>query len=118
MINWTTIGIRSLILFAVLVVGAVVTVMVMPSDERDDPQAAWLICKRFATGKLKSPSTATFPVYATGEVAVSGGDGSFTVESFVDSHNGFGAMVRQPFTCAVTYAGGREWTLTRLTFDK
>ena len=60
---------------------------------------------------LKSPSTAKFP-WDYSEWAVGKENGSTIVQGYVDSQNGFGAMIRSTFQ--VTYKNN---TVTSLIFD-
>ncbi len=60
---------------------------------------------------LKSPSTAKFP-WSYDEYGIGKKDGSVIVQGYVDSQNGFGAMVRG--TYQVTYTNN---TVTSLIFD-
>lgn len=48
---------------------------------------------------LKSPSTADFPWSSD---TTAWGDDQYLVQSYVDSQNGFGAMIRTNYVCTVT----------------
>jgi len=68
---------------------------------------------------LKSPSTADFPSfdYTTTNVG-----SKYTVVSYVDSQNGFGAMIRSTWRVVMTHNGGEwnnpgSWTLNELWID-
>ena len=74
-----------------------------------DEFTAASMCERFVADHLKSPSTAEFDSTATG-----GGD-TWTVTGTVDSQNSFGAMVRNTYTCHLTYEGGDSWRLDSLS---
>ena len=53
--------------------------------------------------RLKSPSTADFPGSTTKSNHVTLlSDGKFKISSWVDSQNGFGAIVRSNWSCEVT----------------
>jgi hypothetical protein len=54
---------------------------------------------------LKAPSTADFPSYSerVGHVQRLGNE--FTINSWVDSENSFGAKIRTKFSCKVIYEG-------------
>ena len=54
--------------------------------------------------KLKSPSTANFPSYSTWNVSKSGN--TYSVSSYVDAENGFGAEIRTYFSVDVTVKDG------------
>lgn len=69
------------------------------------------VCEQFVTDQLKAPATAVF----SGAFAAEQSDASWIVRGSVDSENGFGAMIRNNYTCRVRPAGGDEWTLDKLT---
>ena len=71
----------------------------------DYNNAAFAISQQFVTARLKSPSTADFPLL--GFKCISNDvDSTFKVLSFVDSQNGFGATVRTHFQIILKYKGG------------
>ena len=89
--------------------------------ERDYSSMAFLKSKRFVTQALKAPSTAEFPGM-DGYVATDLGEGKYRVQSYVDSQNGFGAMIRSDWTTVVHFSGGSEsdsnnWELVEMEFD-
>lgn len=55
------------------------------------------------TSLLKAPSTAKFPWPDEIKIAYNGGTYKYAVQSYVDSQNGFGAMLRSNFLCSVVY---------------
>lgn len=59
------------------------------------------------TNLLKSPSTADFPSGCDRFVTDLGGN-RYTVTSYVDAENGFGAMIRSNYTCDVTVTSSWE----------
>ena len=68
---------------------------------------------------LKSPSTADFPSfdYTTTNVG-----NQYTVVSYVDSQNGFGAMIRSTWRVVMSHNGSEwnnpgSWTLNELWID-
>lgn len=81
-----------------------------------DAYKAFAIAKRFVVGELKSPSSAKFPVYneySEGVHVADKGD-SFFVASYVDSQNGFGAMIRTKYLCSVNKG---TWEVDEFTLD-
>lgn len=56
--------------------------------------------KDYITNNLKAPSTAKFPWDL--KTAYDTKTGKYTVLSYVDSQNGFGAMIRTNFLCEIT----------------
>lgn len=73
--------------------------------EREDAER---VCKGFVKERLKSPGSAEFETTATGKA------GSYTVVGTVDSENGFGALIRNDFTCSVKLDGD-TWHLKDLS---
>ena len=67
--------------------------------------------QQFVLQGLKAPSTAKFPAlpYDTS----TDGDGLYKVNSYVDSQNGFGAMIRSDWTVLMRLSGS-SWTLERM----
>ncbi len=61
--------------------------------------------KEYVKQSLKAPSTAEFPgtVLEIGEWKVSRNKDVVTVQSYVDSQNGFGAMIRSNFVVQISY---------------
>jgi tetratricopeptide (TPR) repeat protein len=86
-------------------------------DANHDKNKAFIICKNYVKAALRSPSTADFPWIDY--TAVHHGRGKYTVRSYVDAQNAFGATIRNTWFCTVTYRGGewadqRNWTLDDL----
>lgn len=79
-----------------------------------DPAGAWSVCKQFVTQRLRSPGSAKFPFFGQQFATPVGGD-AYRVRSYVDSQNGFGALLRSEFTCDVTWIRGTtNWRLGNL----
>ena len=80
---------------------------------------ASLMCERFVTKRLKSPSTAKFAPYRELKITTYGKNegikDAFRIIGYVDAQNGFGAMLRNDYTCDVQYAGNDNWKLINLT---
>lgn len=82
-----------------------------PSDED-----AYVMSEVFVKDILKCPSSAEFAL--TSEATITDlGAGSYRVESYVDSQNSFGAMMRTYYTCKLTKVDEENWHLDSLTFD-
>jgi len=74
--------------------------------------------KQFVARQLTSPSTAKWPTVSQVSVGrVPGEADQWRIVSYVDSQNGFGAMVRTKWTAEVEYHGRDQWTLVSLTTD-
>lgn len=62
-------------------------------------------CKRQVRASLKAPQTAKFPMLDF-KATTSADEQTFYVTSYVDSQNGFGAMLRTNYQCELQYQGG------------
>lgn len=75
---------------------------------------AHILCREGVKAKLVSPTSAEFPLSANiDEVA----DGVYSVGSYVDASNSFGASIRKNWVCEAKFMGGNyndpaNWTLT------
>lgn len=89
------------------------------NDQRvcESPSAAYSMAKQFVEKQLRSPSTAEFPSIFSDEVTTSyAGDCTHHITAYVDSENGFGAMVRTHFLAKVQNEHGTStWVLKDLT---
>lgn len=65
---------------------------------------ALLMSQQFAKDRLRAPGSAKFPSSASerGVLVVKTGDCDFRVMSWVDSQNGFGALIRSTYYATVT----------------
>jgi hypothetical protein len=89
-----------------------------PADA--DETNAFVMCKDFVKDRLKAPASADFP-WLDRQVTKRG-PGRFTVVSYVDAQNAFGAKIRTHYSCTVSFKGGsvfalRDWTLESLKFE-
>ena len=84
-----------------------------------DEGQAKIIAEQFVENVLRSPSTADFPFLDYTTLI----DGSrYTVMSYVDSQNGFGAMIRSNWTVIMDYKGGNwanagNWSIEDIIID-
>ena len=104
-------GIAILVLVGFLMVGASKS----SEQEHDGTPEATVEIHEFVTNMLKSPSSADFPwddVIKTQHRSDS--PDTYELSSYVDSQNGFGAIVRTHYT-AVVRKTGSNWQLVRLT---
>ena len=70
---------------------------------------AYIMSQEFVKERLKSPSTAKFP-WGAEQYTMYLGDGKYQIDAYVDSQNGFGAMIRNKFTCTiVSQDSGKTW---------
>lgn len=71
-------------------------------------------CRGFVEKSLKSPATAEFQNYnkfAANQDSVSN---NYWVSGYVDSQNGFGAMIRTNFACELKRSDSGQWLLVSL----
>ena len=103
-------------------VGAfVLAVAVVWLPSQDTPRAAtkieaFSVCKQFVTKTLKAPASAKFPASSEAAINLMSGN-EFEVRSYVDSQNGFGAMIRGTFICTVKPTDDGRWQLVDLTMN-
>jgi hypothetical protein len=77
---------------------------------------ASIACKDFIGQRLKSPSSAKFPMVASKARAL--GTNKYLLDSYVDSQNGFGALIRTDFKCIVYYnPENNMWELMQLNIN-
>ena len=75
-------------------------------EKKDLKTMAAVICKSHVKNSLKAPSTADFPLLdfkawkAPGQV--------YTIKSYVDAQNSYGAMLRSDWHCRIKYKGGDQ----------
>ena len=84
-------------------------------DASDREFGAWIMAQDFVEQRLKTPSTAKFPLQA--DRILRSSEGCFIVSSYVDAQNNYGAMVRTHFLCEVCTADGNTWTLKSLSME-
>jgi hypothetical protein len=90
------------------------------SSPSDRSSMAVVQCQNYVRDRLRSPSTADFP-WLDHSVTPEGSE-TYLVRSYVDAQNGFGATVRNNYTCKIQYSGGdeadqRSWSLLDLSMD-
>jgi hypothetical protein len=67
---------------------------------------AYSYAEDFVKQKLKSPSTAEFPgTFEKDKHITELGNSQYQITSWVDSQNGFGAMLRSKFSCKIIFEG-------------
>lgn len=107
----------------VLLIGcAVVAVLCSQSNKNTASQKptemdACYMAQQFVQENLRAPSTAKFPsCYDVSVTTLSATQ--YSISSYVDSENGFGAMLRTGYTAKVEYVGDDKWNLIDLQFDE
>lgn len=103
-------GIGCLTIIALLVL---VGMLMGNCDGNKKPQdlqtRAYVASQLFVKENLKSPSTAKFPY--KGYTVVEQEINKYLVKSYVDSQNGFGAMIRSYYICVVSVDEKGNWIL-------
>ena len=87
------------------------------NEDKADAIDATVVCKKFVKDRIKTPATADFGGFESGNKDIAPGQ-SYTVSAYVDAQNSFGANVRNNFTCKVRYDGGGSFSLVNLSFSK
>ncbi|MEN0020448.1 MAG: zinc ribbon domain-containing protein [Planctomycetota bacterium] len=84
--------------------------------ERSDTVSAYIMTERFVRERLKAPRTAKFPGIFDGQQDHVSylGDQQYAIVSYVDSENGFGAMLRMRFAAKVEQVEEDKWRLLSL----
>lgn len=81
----------------------------------NNSEEAYYQMKQFVKTRLASPGSADFPSYFTrGDSHVSKNGTTYTVNSYVDSQNGFGAMLRTNFSGQIKQTDKLTWQLISL----
>lgn len=84
------------------------------SDAATTSDACYM-AQKFVKDELKAPATSTFAPCSEPDSLVTQNGTEWTVRSWVDAQNGFGAMLRTDFTAQLTYRPAtRTWTLAGL----
>ena len=76
----------------------------------------WGMAQSFVKDKLKSPSSADFPVYGDSNVSITNSGDYYKVVGYVDAENGFGAETRSTFSL-VLKKSGNNYTLKECNID-
>jgi RNA polymerase subunit RPABC4/transcription elongation factor Spt4 len=83
--------------------------------EGEQTYTAYTKVQEFVELKLVSPGTANWP-WLDWESSYLG-DGRYRVVTHVDSHNGFGALIRSNVNAVVEYVGEKRWRLVSLSMN-
>lgn len=89
------------------------------SEPKCDATMAHIMAGNFVKERLKAPTTAKFPYTNAAGVSITPlGDCRFAVVSYVDSQNGFGAMIRSRFSATMTSTpDGKTWRAADLVIE-
>lgn len=84
----------------------------------DKKSFAWSAAENEVEQQLKSPSTAKFQWYDSDNVKQTEEEDVFLVKAYVDSENGFGAMIRTNYIAKIKVNYEREtYTLLDIAFE-
>lgn len=75
---------------------------------------AYVYCKMLVRNSLKAPATAVFPRESYTDVTVDQGGGRYSVRSYVDAENSFGALIRSRYECTVKSVGRKRYEVVNL----
>lgn len=108
-------------LLVMVVMGVVATLWCLSQagggDNTPSATTALAMSHVFVERNLKSPSTANFAPMSQSTISDLG-NGRWRVVAWVDSENGFGAMIRSGYTAELRWTGGDDWVLDSLEFDE
>lgn len=88
-------------------------------DSLDEVSHAVSACEKFIEAELVAPTTAEHP--SGGQGYIDHGKGRYTIDSYVDAQNSFGAQIRTKYICVVQYNGIEvpwhytSWNLSRIS---
>lgn len=90
--------------FIAFAIGLLLLTAVASTKDLPDKNRASVMCHEGVSHKLKAPASADYP-FDMDTVNVHGKPYVYTLDSYVDSQNSFGAKMRQKFHCEATEAG-------------
>jgi hypothetical protein len=78
---------------------------------------AYVMAQEPVKSLLMSPASADFPPFsAAGVTTARTADCSFSVNAYVDSQNGFGAIIRTPFSAKMV-TDGTSWSAAQVSLN-
>jgi hypothetical protein len=84
-----------------------------------DRYGAYEVCQKFVTQRLRAPGSAKFPSITADRVSsIDLGEGRYSVSAYVDSQNGFGALLRMTFSCEVNWQSGQSYKLVEVKLNE
>jgi hypothetical protein len=78
-----------------------------------DQLDAYVDIEQYVKSQLKAPASAEFPAAST-PYTTKLNDSTYSVTSYVDAQNGFGAKIRSYYTCRITYHTNGEHEFNNL----
>lgn len=89
-----------------------------PIEKQDNRVEALVYMQSYVKDQLKAPGTAKFPGSTDPDTQVLKSGTKYTVMSWVDSQNSFGALIRSPYVGSVRQVAPDEWELVELVFPE
>lgn len=84
----------------------------------ENSSMAYQMSKQFLNKRLKAPATADYPLDMDKQFVKYIGDSTFHINSYVDSQNSFGALIRTKYYAILKYEGNDQWSLVDLTTEE
>lgn len=81
------------------------------------PFTAFYACQKLMEPRLLAPATAKWPTSDEATIIFNPSKNRWSVTTYVDSQNQYGALVRTNFTARLTYEGGNHWTLAEVNLN-
>lgn len=107
------IGLVFLIIFITLVI-TMNTNNKYSKQTEPSTQTAYSIAQSWVEERLKLPNTTNFPKNRYEEHTLKLSNNKFKIDSYVETINSSGAMIRIKFTAVVQYKGEKDWKLVSL----
>lgn len=121
--TWKKVLLSIFILGSLVAIAHYITTQPYRQLEKEE-RAVYQAAQSFVLDILKTPSTAEFQEFNRAEMIVDTDEEKVTyyISAYVDSQNGFGAMLRNDWEVSMNYQGGemsnsRNWKLRYITFD-
>lgn len=113
---------KSILWIIVVIVAFIVIANIGGGDDvpsaTGDAITAFIMSEQFVEQRLKAPSTAKFSKYHEVEDQITKiGTNKWHVVAWVDAQNGFGAMIRNHYSCDMTYKGNDTWGCENLVIE-
>jgi hypothetical protein len=88
---------------AIVLIGIIFLIIQLSpsSNESNKAMEAFIVSQDFVSSELKTPSEAEYPTFNDSFVTISGN--IYTIRSYVDSQNSFGANIRSSYTCILKF---------------
>ena len=102
-----------LIVIGCSLIAIIAHVQVPPKTDTSESVMAWIKAKHFVTDNLKAPATAKFDDCPLQQCVTPLGMNRYSVSSYVDAQNSFGALIRTRWV-AVVREEGDMWYLESL----